>query len=94
MCYGNNTTHHGVYDKRKRLFFNLNDQNGEEKIVNDLNPGLNFNLLSPIHQNQLVGSINAYIAVKNKNSFSPAIHIKDTDNPIIIYITIKNTINK
>lgn len=90
MCNGNNQTHHAVYDKQEELFSNLSDQNNEEKIVNDLNPGLNFNILSCISQNQLVGYIDAYIAAKNKNALSSKAIIKETDNPILVFIKTKN----
>lgn len=90
MCQGNDITHHAVYDKRERLFYNLDDRNHEEHIENDIYEGLNFRILAKIDENYLVGSIDAYRVARNNHMNSSGVAVKETDNPVLVFVKVNN----
>jgi hypothetical protein len=90
MCQGNDITHHAVYDKRERLFYNLDDRNHEEHIENDIYEGLNFRILAKIDENYLVGSVDAYRVAGNNQMNSSGLTVKETDNPVLVFVKVNN----
>jgi hypothetical protein len=88
MCKGNETIHLGVYDKNKDEFYNLRDNNQQEKIINDMG-GPDFKPSTCNTYNQIIGFVYPYECHDLKD-FTKKYNIHDSDNPIIILANSKN----
>ena len=87
MCKGNETTHHGVYNKETQVFFNVVSERSDEKIIDNFD-GPDFWPLT-CNKNQLIGYVNAIECI-NLADFSQKLNINENDNPVIILAYINS----
>lgn len=89
MCVGNNSQHLGVFDKSKKQFYTLIDDDGEENIINDIDGVVN---LKPetVFKDQLISFVFADQIVENDSLMKLMDKpIEKTANPVIVLARLK-----
>lgn len=86
-CRGNTTMHLGVFDKTKRFFFNILNNNNEQKIMNDFE-GPDF-VPFTVYNELLIGYAQSFDC-NHIPSFMKNYNINEDDNPIIIIVNIQS----
>lgn len=85
-CRGNTTMHLGVFDKTKRSFFNILNNENEQKIINDFE-GPDF-VPFTVYNEFLIGYAQPFDC-NHIPSFMKNYGINEDDNPIIIIVNIE-----
>ena len=76
----------GAFRKETGEFFNVFDENGEQKITNDLD-GPDFTLLASVYPNLLIGVAGADAC---PDEFAKKHQVEEDDNQVLVMIECKN----